>query len=63
MASLGIWALELGLKPVPLGEVAQLWAIRARQLYRDEEERRHVHRRLDEITRGRRAVRDARAVA
>ena len=50
----GYWMYERRLRSIPRGEVSQLKAIRAMQLYRDDAERRHVHRRLSEIEQGRR---------
>jgi hypothetical protein len=53
------WAIELGLNPVPIGEVAQLRAIRGLAIYADDNEKALVHRRLDEIAQGRKMVRHA----
>ena len=53
------WRLQLGILK-PAGEVGQLRLIRKLELYRDEDERTYVERRLAEITANIRAARELR---
>ena len=43
------WMIEKGLAHLPAGERGELKLIREVDLYRDDAEREHVHRRLSEI--------------
>ena len=54
-----LWRIELGIQK-PAGEAGQLRLIKRLALYRDEDERAYVDRRLEEITAGIRATRQLR---
>jgi hypothetical protein len=57
------WLIEKRLKQRPAGEAGELRAIRTLQAYRDDTERKLVHRRLAEITEEMHARRHVRRVA
>ena len=54
-----LWRIQLGI-PTPAGEAGELRAIKKLELYRDEDERAYVDRRLEEITADIRAARELR---
>jgi hypothetical protein len=53
------WAIEKRFRVIPRSDVDQARAIRTLGIYRDDREKAIVHRRLDEVVRNRRAVREA----